>query len=156
MTGLHTLKLCLFALMIALLGYYIQPYVLASSPVPSLFATGLFLGALLGGLFSYCGAHCCNKQASSPSASSDKLDGQDVLYVGNVPFNAQEDEIRRLFEAYGTVKAIRIVTGGPNKRPKGYCFVEMDSAGSEAALALNGKDFAGRKLRINRARQKKE
>ncbi len=154
MTGSHTIKLCVFALIVAFLGYYIQPYILASSPTPSLFATGLLVGALLGGFFTQCNARCCTKGTSN-IALEDQLHGQHVLYVGNMPFNAQEDEIRRLFEAYGEVKAIRIVTGGPNKRPKGYCFVEMDKSGAEAALVLNGKEFAGRKLRINQARQKK-
>jgi len=154
MTGSHTIKLCVLALVVALFGYYIQPYTLASSPAPSLFATGLLVGIFLGGFFTQCSAQCCTKSTSN-STSGEQLQGQHVLYVGNMPFNAQEDEIRRLFEAYGEVKAIRIVTGGPNRRPKGYCFVEMDKSGAEAALALNGKEFAGRKLRIKRARQKK-
>ncbi|MBL1353377.1 MAG: RNA-binding protein [Zetaproteobacteria bacterium] len=151
-------KLCGVALVCSLLGYAIQPSLLASSPAPSLFATGLFLGTLLGGLIVT--MKPLKKSMSSISSNSQvndsnaqQLDGH-VLYVGNVPFNAKEDEIQRLFEAYGQVKAIRMVTGGPNKRPKGYGFVEMDKAGAQAALALNGKEFAGRKLRVNSAKNK--
>ncbi|MDQ6953161.1 MAG: RNA-binding protein [Mariprofundaceae bacterium] len=148
-------KLCGVALLCSLLGYAIQPSLLASSPAPSLFATGLFLGTLFGGLIVT--MNPLKKSMSSSSqvnnANAQQLDGH-VLYVGNVPFNAKEDEIQRLFEAYGQVKAIRMVTGGPNKRPKGYGFVEMDKAGAQAALVLNGKEFAGRKLRVNSAKNK--
>jgi len=147
-------KLCGAALIIALLGYYVQPYLLGDSPKGSLFATGLFLGSILGGLMV-----ALNPLKTSDSSEKDqsyeaqKLEGH-VLYVGNVPFNAKEDEIQRLFEAYGEVKAIRMVTGGPNKRPKGYGFIEMDKAGAKAALALNGYEFAGRKLRVNAAKNR--
>ncbi len=148
------LKLAGVALVFSLLGYAVQPYVLDSSPVRSLFATGLFLGTLFGGVLV--AMNPLKKSAASESndaSDAQQLDGH-VLYVGNVPFNAKEDEIQRLFEAYGQVKAIRMVTGGPNKRPKGYGFIEMDKDGSQAALALNGKEFAGRKLRVNSAKKR--
>jgi len=148
-------KLCGVGLVFSLLGYAVQPLLLASAPIPSLFATGLFLGTLFGGVLV-----AINPLRNSMSCRSNKdtgnhqqLDGH-VLYVGNIPFNAAEDEIQRLFEAYGEVKAIRMVTGGANKRPKGYGFIEMDKAGAEAALALNGKEFAGRKLRVNAAKNR--
>jgi len=148
-------KLCGVALGFSLLGYFVQPYVFNDSPMPSLFATGLFLGTVFGGLIV--ALNSCKKSGVSAikgdSSNAQELDGH-VLYVGNVPFNAKEDEIQRLFEAYGEVKAIRMVTGGPNKRPKGYGFIEMDKAGAKAALALNGQEFAGRKLRINAARNR--
>jgi len=61
-----------------------------------------------------------------------------------------------LFEAYGSVKSVRLVRGGPSRRPKGYGFVEMASANDlKAALVLNGEEFAGRKLRVNEAKDKK-
>jgi len=145
------LKLCGLALVVSLLGYAVAS-IFSDAPAPSLFATGLFLGTLLGGVIV---AINPLKKTSGNSQTSEhqQLDGH-VLYVGNVPFNAEEAEIQRLFEAYGQVKAIRMVTGGPNKRPKGYGFIEMDKAGAKAALALNGKEFAGRKLRVNPAKNK--
>jgi len=148
-------KLCGVALVVSLLGYYVQPFALNHSPIASLFATGLFLGTVFGGLIV--AINPLKKSSSSKDGAREpnaqELDGH-VLYVGNVPFNAKEDEIQRLFEAYGEVKAIRMVTGGPNKRPKGYGFIEMDKAGAVAALVLNGKEFAGRKLRVNAAKNR--
>jgi len=140
------LKLLAAGLVFSLIGYVVQPFLgMGGSPVASTFATGLLLGTLLGGVLV----------ALNPRKQDEenKLDGH-VLYVGNVPFNAREDELQRLFEAYGEVKAIRLVTSGPKQRPKGYGFVEMDAAGAEAAIALNGKEFAGRKLRVNPAKNR--
>jgi len=138
------IKLCLVAAALSLTGYYAMPIlVMGGTPEPSIFAMGLLVGTLLGGTFA------------ALSFSSKKDSGQDnVLYVGNIPFNAREDEVQRLFEAYGMVKTVRLVTGGPNKRPKGYGFVEMDSKGAVEALVLNDTEFGGRKLRVNAAKSK--
>jgi len=138
------IKLCVVAAIFSLAGYYAMPFLaMGGSPEPSIFATGLLIGTLFGGLFI----------ALNPLTKGSKSN-DNVLYVGNIPFNAREDEVQRLFEAYGTVKAVRLVTGGPNKRPKGYGFVEMDKAGAIEALELNGSEFGGRKLRVNSAKNK--
>ncbi|MDX8398478.1 MAG: RNA-binding protein [Mariprofundaceae bacterium] len=140
------LKLLVAAVLLSVVGYYVMPFLgMSGSPEASIFATGILVGVLLGGLLPLL----------LPKSSGAKSN-PNVLYVGNVPFNAREDEVQRLFEAYGTVKAVRLVTGGPNKRPKGYGFVEMDAAGVEAALVLNGSEFGGRKLRVNSAKNKSE
>ena len=138
------LKLCAVAAIFSLLGYYAFPFIISvNTPQASIFATGLLLGTIFGGLLV----------ALYPSNNADSKNNN-VLYVGNIPFNAREDEVQRLFETYGTVKAVRLVTGGYNKRPKGYGFVEMDAAGAKEALALNGTEFGGRKLRVNTAKSK--
>jgi len=138
------IKLCVVAFIFSLAGYYAFPFLaMGSSPESSIFATGLLIGTLFGGLLV----------ALNPLAN-DAKNNENVLYVGNIPFNAREDEVQRLFEAYGTVKAVRLVTGGPNKRPKGYGFIEMDKAGAIEALELNGSEFGGRKLRVNAAKSK--
>ena len=118
-------------------------------PVASLFSTGLSLGYLIGVYVTWRSGHVCSKNKR-------KADNTNVLYVGNIPFKAREDEVQRLFEAYGSVKSVRLVRGGPSRRPKGYGFVEMASANDlKAALVLNGEEFAGRKLRVNEAKDKK-
>jgi len=138
------IKLCVAAVFISLAGYYAMPLLaMDGAPKASIFATGLLVGSLFGGLLV----------ALSPLTKGSKSNAN-VLYVGNIPFNAREDEVERLFAAYGTVKAVRLVTGGPNKRPKGYGFVEMDKAGAIEALELNGSEFGGRKLRVNTAKNK--
>jgi len=118
-------------------------------PVASLFSTGLSVGYLFGAFVTWRTGHAC-------SSDKKRIVNTNVLYVGNIPFKAREDEVQRLFEAYGSVKSVRLVRGGPSRRPKGYGFVEMASANDlKAALVLNGEEFAGRKLRVNEAKEKK-
>jgi RNA recognition motif-containing protein len=80
------------------------------------------------------------------------------IYVGNLSYNASEDEIRSLFEAYGAVDRVSIVTDRETGQPRGFAFVEMtdDDAASKAMEALNGTKLGGRNLNINEARPKEE
>jgi len=76
------------------------------------------------------------------------------LYVGNLPFTADEDAVRAFFSKAGAVQSVKIVTDPYNGRSKGFGFVEMESE-SEALAAvdqLNGADMLGRPLRVDRAR----
>ena len=80
------------------------------------------------------------------------------IFVGNLSFGATEDALRTLFEAYGTVDRVSIVTDRDTGRAKGFGFVEM-SANAEADRAieeLNGRQFDGRALNVNEARPKTE
>ena len=73
------------------------------------------------------------------------------LYVGNMPYNASEDDIRAMFEPYGPIAEIRIIGD------KGFGFVEIPEENVEAAIeATNGKDLGGRTLTVNEARPKTE
>ena len=76
------------------------------------------------------------------------------IYVGNLPFQATEDEVREAFEAYGSVLSVRLITDRETGRPRGFGFVEMgsDSEANAAIEALNGSDMGGRALRVNSAR----
>jgi RNA recognition motif-containing protein len=80
------------------------------------------------------------------------------IYVGNLSFGATEEAVRSLFEAYGTVERVNIVTDRDSHQPRGFGFVEMtnDREGDKAIAALNGKDLDGRALNINEARPKTE
>ena len=78
------------------------------------------------------------------------------IYVGNLTFDATEDQVRGLFEAYGPVDKVSIVTDRDTGQPRGFAFVEMtddDSAG-KAMEALNGTNLGGRNLTVNEARPK--
>ena len=78
------------------------------------------------------------------------------LYVGNLPFSATEDEIRAAFEPFGTVQDVTLISDRETGRPRGFGFVEMDAAGADAAIAaLDSKDFNGRDLHVNEAREKR-
>jgi RNA recognition motif-containing protein len=77
------------------------------------------------------------------------------LYVGNLPFDATTDEVRTAFEAFGTVHDISLVTDRGSGRPRGFGFVEMDAQAADAAIeGLNNKDFGGRDLTVNEARDR--
>jgi cold-inducible RNA-binding protein len=78
------------------------------------------------------------------------------IYVGNLSFGATEDAVRSLFEAYGAVDRVSIVTDRDSGQPRGFGFVEMtnDREGDQAIAALNGRDLDGRQLNINEARPK--
>jgi len=77
------------------------------------------------------------------------------LYVGNLPFTAQEDEIRNLFSTYGEVLSVALISDRETGRPRGFGFVEMNESGARSAIeALDGKDFQGRSLRVNEARER--
>ena len=80
------------------------------------------------------------------------------IYVGNLSFGATEDAVRSLFEAFGTVDRVNIVTDRDSGQPRGFGFVEManDAEGDKAINALNGKDLDGRALNVNEARPKTE
>ena len=78
------------------------------------------------------------------------------LYVGNLPFDATNETIRAAFEAFGTVHEVTLVTDRETGRPKGFGFVEMDAESATAAIqGLNEKDFGGRNITVNEARERK-
>src|SRR5579872_3011377 len=78
------------------------------------------------------------------------------IFVGNLDFSATESSIRSLFEPYGGVERVNLVTDRDTGRSRGFAFVEMtDSSEADRAIAgLNGTDFGGRSLKINEARPK--
>ena len=77
------------------------------------------------------------------------------IYVGNLPFKADEDTIRRLFEEYGEVLSVKLITDRDTGRKKGFGFVEMeDSAGEAAIQNLNDSQLDGRNIKVNEAREK--
>ena len=80
------------------------------------------------------------------------------IFVGNLDFGATEASIRSLFERYGTVDRVNLVTDRDTGRSRGFAFVEMsDSAQADQAIeALNGYQLDGRALNVNEARPKSE
>jgi cold-inducible RNA-binding protein len=78
------------------------------------------------------------------------------IYVGNLSFDATEDQVRSLFEAYGAVEKVSIITDRDTGQPRGFAFVEMtdDEAAAKAMEALNGTNLGSRNLTVNEARPK--
>ena len=80
------------------------------------------------------------------------------IFVGNLSFGATEDAVRSMFEAYGTVDRVSVVTDRETGRARGFGFVEMssDDEAGRAIAALNGRELDGRALNINEARPKED
>jgi len=74
-----------------------------------------------------------------------------TLYVGNLPYDCTEEELRQLFASYGPVEEVRLIGA------KGFAFVDVPvEKAAEAISSLNGKDFRGRALTVNEARPRGE
>jgi|SRR5579864_5457063 len=80
------------------------------------------------------------------------------IFVGNLNFGATEDTVRSLFETYGPVERVNLITDRDTGRAKGFGFVEMSvNADADRAIAeLNGRELDGRALNVNEARPKPE
>ncbi len=77
------------------------------------------------------------------------------IYVGNLPFGAIESEIRTLFEEYGTVREVNMITDRETGRFRGFGFIEMDDKEADTAVSkMDGVEFGGRALRVNEARER--
>jgi len=80
------------------------------------------------------------------------------LFVGNMHFGTTESDLRVLFEQFGEVVRVQVMTDRDTGRSRGFAFVDMadDQAAAKAIAALNGKEVNGRKLNVNEARPKTE
>ncbi len=77
------------------------------------------------------------------------------IYVGNLPFSADEAQVRELFAQHGTVESVALINDRETGRPRGFGFVEMPRADAQRAIqSLNGKDMGGRPLRVNEAQER--
>ncbi len=144
--------------------------------IPSLIVVfvAFLAGMLVELILCKCTCSCGKKGAARPAgngkgraekqakAGDDKFekrhpapaDGSIEIYVGNLSYDLTEDQLRKEFEAYGTVNSARIITNRYNNKSKGFGFVQMPNRPeAEAAVkALNDKEILGRKLKCNEAR----
>jgi RNA recognition motif-containing protein len=80
------------------------------------------------------------------------------LYVGNLPYTADEQQLRQVFAAFGDVVEVRIVTDRDSGQSKGFAFVEMttNQAAADAITSLNGTQLGDRTLTVNEAKPRRE
>src|SRR6266581_4672774 len=80
------------------------------------------------------------------------------LFVGNLSFNATENQLQDLFAAYGPVTEVDMIMDKFSGKPRGFAFITMETkeAADAAVQALNGKDLDGRALTVNEARPREE
>ena len=80
------------------------------------------------------------------------------IFVGNLSYNVSENELRSVFEEYGTVDRVSVVTDRDTGQARGFGFVEMsnNAEGDRAIAELNGRELDGRALNVNEARPKED
>ncbi len=76
-----------------------------------------------------------------------------TLYVGNISYSMKEEELTNAFSQFGKVVSVKIIADKRTGKSKGYGFVEMDNdeSADEALKNLNGKELAGRNVKVNKA-----
>lgn len=79
------------------------------------------------------------------------------IFVGSLPYRLEEADLKELFEAYGEVNSVKIITDRETGRSKGFGFVEMsdDEAAQNAISGLNGADVSGRAIAVSQAEERK-
>ena len=74
------------------------------------------------------------------------------LYVGNLPFQTSEDELKEFFERFGAVASAKIIQDRDTGKSRGFGFIEMDN--SDSALSANGTPFGNRNITVTPARER--
>lgn len=80
------------------------------------------------------------------------------IYVGNLSYSATQEDITQVFAEYGTVSRVTLPTDRETGRPRGFAFVDMSNDAEEDAAieALDGAEWMGRDLKVNKARPRQE
>jgi RNA recognition motif-containing protein len=84
-------------------------------------------------------------------------EGSDMdIYVGNLPWSTNDDDLRTLFQEFGDVDGARVIMDRETGRSRGFGFVQMPSndEANKAIESLNGQDYNGRPLRVNESQPK--
>lgn len=80
------------------------------------------------------------------------------IYIGNLPYQVDEEAVKEVFAEYGTVHRVQLPVDRETGRMRGFGFIEMSSEAEEAAAinALDGAEWMGRDLKVNKARPREE
>lgn len=80
------------------------------------------------------------------------------IYVGNLSYEVGQDDLKQVFEEYGAVKSVQLPTDRETGRMRGFAFVEMGTDAEEAAAieALDGAEWMGRNLKVNKAKPRED
>ncbi len=81
-----------------------------------------------------------------------------TIYIGNLSYRASEEDLRAVFSEYGTIKRIVLPTDRETGRLRGFAFVDMieDAQEDSAITELDGAEWMGRQLRVNKAKPREE
>lgn len=80
------------------------------------------------------------------------------IYIGNLSYQVTEEDLKRAFAEYGKVNRVQLPTDRETGRPRGFAFVEMETEAEETAAieALDGAEWMGRDLKVNKAKPREE
>ncbi len=137
------------ALVLALLGYLVAQALQFSLKVEVIFAAGLAIGGFVVPLF-------LNR---APATALEEATSQETctLYVGNLPYRANEIAVRELFAEQGQVLSVRLMKDKATGKRRGFGFVEMPVADAAKAIAaLNDKEYQQRTLKVRGANDKRD
>ncbi|MCJ8321756.1 MAG: RNA-binding protein [Colwellia sp.] len=136
----HVLTVILVAAALALLGFFAAGLFQADSATV---AISLFIGALI--------APFIGKKEGDESPSTDVK----TLYVGNLPYRANESSVRELFSQHGNVHSVRLMKDKHTGKRRGFGFVEISAEDAEAAVSsLNDTEFQQRTLKVREAKDR--
>ncbi|SFD63768.1 RNA recognition motif domain-containing protein [Pseudoalteromonas denitrificans] len=138
-------KSIIFSVVLAIIGFVLAKFLLASFLTdPSItLAIGLLVGGIIISLIS-------------TSEDESKIETK-TLYVGNLPYRANEGIVRELFEEHGKVFTVRLLKDKNTGKRRGFGFVEMAAKDADTAIsALNDAEFQQRTLKVREAKQKQE
>lgn len=141
-----TISPAIVAVGVSVIGF-VAVLLLGVSPIsPEFpFAAGLFIGGVLTALLS----------RTSNDSPQEKTQNSKTIYVGNLPYKANEQEVRKLFAQYGSVLSVRLLKDRQTGKRRGFGFVEMPDADADKAISsLNEVEFLQRKLKVREAKDR--
>lgn len=141
----------LVACVLAIIGYFLLPLVTHDLTAPIALALGVFLGGMLVPVI--CSFFSTTNNTTDDTQPSTTIGS--TLYVGNLPFRANEHAVRELFSEHGKVVSVRLMKDKRTGKRKGYGFVEMaENKPDKIIAALNDSTFQERTLKVRLAKDK--
>ncbi len=141
-----------YSLVLAVIGYFVLPFFGEALPVDLVFATGLALGGIFVAIISNTQGQKQTSEIVQSAQGPTK-----TIYVGNLPYRANEATIKELFEKFGEVHSVRLLKDRQTGKRRGFGFVEMDEdTGDKAIKALNDSEFQQRTLKVREAKDRPE
>jgi len=116
---------------------------------PTIVAALVFVSAFVSPLLG--------KDSGDSADNNDSSDDVRTLYVGNLPYRANESAVRELFSQYGSVHSVRLMKDKHTGKRRGFGFVEMSANDLDGAIsALNDTEFQQRTLKVREAKERPE
>jgi len=144
------LKTIIITVCIAVVGYLVLAFALSASAISS--SLSFALGALISGIVLVL-ANTKGNESNTSDAVTDTM----TLYVGNLPYRANEHMVKELFEQHGTVMSVRLLKDKHTGKRRGFGFVEVALNDANKMISkLNDNEYQDRTLKVREAKQKQE